>query len=484
MSKTSRTLCTAVAALLASPALPAHADLSIAKRTTKNVSCTGGSCVATARDAVMNAGDLEALLAAQPTVSLDAGLATNIAVDAALTWTSNATLSLTARHTLTVNKPVSVAGSGGVAIQTADGGLSFAPKASLSFWSLSSPLTINGAAYTLVGDIKSMNFEVSTPVALARDYDASADGAYTYVPIQFVQSAARLEGLGHTISHLTMEGHGYPASGFVGENDGVLSNLRLEGDLSGGDKTAFAVGSNIGLIEHVAVKVAVISNGGLEAAGLAAENTGVIRDSSARVNIRLGGGEYTGGLVGINSGLIDGSWAEGTVRGSTLPAQLVGGLVALNGGAIRNSYTIAYTGLPRGDIWDIAHGGLIGQTSTAADYPSSVSASYAAGATAPRRVPPFSSNDGLGIYGGFGFAGSVVGFDGSSSTFQSTYWATDSSRHNPKAAAGNKAQLAGASGVTEAALKSGLPAGFDPTIWGQSATINSGYPYLLANPPQ
>ena len=28
-----------------------------------------------------------------------------------------------------------------------------------------------------------------------------------------------------------------------------------------------------------------------------------------------------------------------------------------------------------------------------------------------------------------------------------------------------------------------LPAGFDPAIWGQNASINNGYPYLLANPP-
>jgi len=31
--------------------------------------------------------------------------------------------------------------------------------------------------------------------------------------------------------------------------------------------------------------------------------------------------------------------------------------------------------------------------------------------------------------------------------------------------------------------KSGLPAGFSPTLRGQSPDINDGYPYLLANPP-
>jgi len=38
--------------------------------------------------------------------------------------------------------------------------------------------------------------------------------------------------------------------------------------------------------------------------------------------------------------------------------------------------------------------------------------------------------------------------------------------------------------LTDAQLKAQLPDGFDPKIWGQSPTINNGYPYLLANPPQ
>jgi hypothetical protein len=32
-------------------------------------------------------------------------------------------------------------------------------------------------------------------------------------------------------------------------------------------------------------------------------------------------------------------------------------------------------------------------------------------------------------------------------------------------------------------LEAGLPADFDPTIWGENASINGGLPYLLAIPP-
>jgi len=37
--------------------------------------------------------------------------------------------------------------------------------------------------------------------------------------------------------------------------------------------------------------------------------------------------------------------------------------------------------------------------------------------------------------------------------------------------------------LSDEQLKAALPPGFDPAIWGQSASINNGYPYLLANPP-
>jgi hypothetical protein len=43
---------------------------------------------------------------------------------------------------------------------------------------------------------------------------------------------------------------------------------------------------------------------------------------------------------------------------------------------------------------------------------------------------------------------------------------------------------AGITGETTAQLQAGLPAGFDPTIWAESPSINNGLPYLINNPPQ
>jgi hypothetical protein len=55
---------------------------------------------------------------------------------------------------------------------------------------------------------------------------------------------------------------------------------------------------------------------------------------------------------------------------------------------------------------------------------------------------------------------------------------------DPSQGAGNIPNDPGITGVTDAQLKSGLPEGFDPKIWGSDPKINNGYPYLLANPPR
>ncbi len=62
-----------------------------------------------------------------------------------------------------------------------------------------------------------------------------------------------------------------------------------------------------------------------------------------------------------------------------------------------------------------------------------------------------------------------------------SYWDIDTSGTDQ--GTGNKGNVTGIIGLTDAQLKSGLPDGFDPKIWGQSPNINNGYPYLRANPP-
>jgi hypothetical protein len=72
-----------------------------------------------------------------------------------------------------------------------------------------------------------------------------------------------------------------------------------------------------------------------------------------------------------------------------------------------------------------------------------------------------------------------------SGSLTDAYWDTTTSGiTNPSQGAGTPANDPGITGLTTDQLQSGLPAGFDPSVWGESANINNGMPYLLANPPK
>jgi hypothetical protein len=76
-----------------------------------------------------------------------------------------------------------------------------------------------------------------------------------------------------------------------------------------------------------------------------------------------------------------------------------------------------------------------------------------------------------------GFAGHVD----SQVEIDHAYWDVTTSLEQHGIGSGD---VQGIVGLTDAQLKSALPDGFDAAVWGQNPKINSGYPYLLANPPQ
>jgi hypothetical protein len=461
---------------------PAHADLSIAKAPTSNVTCTGANCVATAPTAVLNIADLRHLLAKNPVVSVDAAVARNMTVDAGLSWTSNASLTLTASGSLIVNKSVTVAGSGAVRVQSPQ--FFFTHKASLSFWDLGSSLIIKGEAYTLVPDIKTLYADTTANpagrYALANDDDATAEGLYVIPSFSGV-----FNGLGHTISNLRMLGGGNDA-GFILWNYGLLQNLSLtKAYVELGAYMGLLVAENRGVIDRVSVSGEMYTGGG-EAGGLVGLNecvetclpthapaSGVVSNSHANVHIigdagNLGG---AGGLVGQNAGLIRSSYAEGSmlIEGFQF---LAGGLVGQNNYRIENCYSFVH--VQTINSLRAYYGGLIALQW----YDTAVAnSSYAAG-----KVESAKKSGGVPA----GVVGFQYAYDPAtaSSTYRNLYWDTDTGVHNLHKGVGNARDQLGVTGLSDAQLKSGLPAGFDPTIWGQSPTINQGYPYLLANPPQ
>jgi hypothetical protein len=219
--------------------------------------------------------------------------------------------------------------------------------------------------------------------------------------------------------------------------------------------------------------------------GLVGLNDGTIANSRAAVTVSAAMGSGNGGgLVGFNYGSVSESYATGAVSGSS-----AGGLVVFGGaGSVVDSYAtgtvkagnggyagglVAYTGSTISNCY--ATGNVAGGTN--ADIGGLVGANYVS----------ISSSYSTGqVRGGTGsLLGGLIGNDQSQSgSLDDTYWDTDTSGiTDPSQGAGNIANDPGITGLTTAQFQSGLPAGFDPTVWAEKFNINGGLPYLLANPP-
>jgi hypothetical protein len=188
---------------------------------------------------------------------------------------------------------------------------------------------------------------------------------------------------------------------------------------------------------------------------LIGENDAAITDSFATGAVT---GEFAGGLVGLNYGPIADSYSSGNVstrnrRGAS------GGLVGAAGGAISNSYA---TGDIRG-VTGAWVGGLVGANDAA------ISDSYSTGAPS-----------------GGSYTGGLIGYDETEAgSLSDTYWDTTTSGITDLSqGAGNIANDPGITGLSTQELQSGLPTGFEPTIWSENGDIDDGLPYLLALPPK
>ena len=124
------------------------------------MNCSHGTCVPTAAKAVLNSGDLQSLLASGSVTVTTSGSgvqATNIIVSAPVSWSTASNLTLESWKSITVSQPLAVSGSGGLSLDTDNGGsggvLSFGTKGDVTFASLASSLTVNGTAYTLVNSL-------------------------------------------------------------------------------------------------------------------------------------------------------------------------------------------------------------------------------------------------------------------------------------------------------------------------------------------
>jgi hypothetical protein len=540
--------------VLAAFASPANAAVVISSGATSHMTCASGVCTPTAKNAVLNAGDLQTMLATSD-VSVNTGAgALSIAISSPLTWASTSRLTLNGTQGVAIRASVVVEGTGGLTL--AGGALNFYPGGSIAFWDNTSSLVIAGNAYTLVSDLATLASDVeSNPnglIALAKDVDAS--GSSFSDAVVTTTLTGTFEGLGHTISNLSFSafdpfviglfaqvsgtvrdiavGNGTidcdPEDtaavqvGFIaGENGGTLKNVSASGtidcirgrDVGGiaGDNDASAV------IMDATANVAILQAKVHEAGGLVGANAGTIRSSSASGNVN---GAEAGGLVGTTSGTIADSHATGRVTNTSSEGGYnLGGLAGwATGGTILRSYATGnvssrniaggLVGLASGVTIDSAFatgsatstkqgGGLIGKAQGV-----KLTNSYARGAASGSTARVGYAGGLLGWSGGNGsntvtaaystgapvggkYTGGSTGRIDDDAAMTTVYWDLDTSGvTDPSRAVGNLANYPGIAGLSDTALKAGLPSGFDPSVWAQSPGINDGYPYLIANPPQ
>jgi filamentous hemagglutinin family protein len=304
----------------------------------------------------------------------------DIFIDSPISWSTTATLTLDAYHSIFIDAPVTVTGAGNLTMLTNDGGtggdLSF-DGGNVIFKKLTGALMINGANYTLVNSIAALSSDIaanpSGDYALAYTYNAKGDGTYAASPVS-VPFAGIFDGLGNTISDLTIDDTTDTDVGLFAdlESGGAVRDIALIRVSVTGTATDADVGGLIGYmatgssVENASIGGRIVSDAGqcsgcdpAGVGGLVGSSYGSIAQSFSTARV-LGNGEYAyvGGLVGTDLGTIANSYTTGAVSGSDDPA--AGGLVGFGyGETISNSYA---TGMVSGGGGDAFAGGLAGQS--------------------------------------------------------------------------------------------------------------------------
>jgi hypothetical protein len=300
---------------------------------------------------------------------------------------------------------------------------------------------------------------------------------------------------------------------------GTISNAFTAGTTSGGSYVAAGglAGVTFGTITESG-SAAIVSNGYQGAAGgLIGITAGAVTRSFATGNVS--GSTFVGGLVGLDSPrfTIDGSFASGTVTGidtetyaggligmiqgtvsrsfatGTINCEFIcGGLAGMNGGGTGAS-TISQS-FATGDVsaGSGRAGGLVGT-----NLSSVITDSYALGVTSGTGAGGLAASNEIsgdtigishsysaGVVTGTEYAGGLIAVDDFAGSLKRTYWNTTTSGIIDKSqGAGNLPNDPGIKGLSNTNFTAGLPKGFNPRIWAESPDMNSGLPYLIANPP-
>lgn len=294
---------------------------------------------------------------------------------------------------------------------------------------------------------------------LQNDIDASSsanwDTGRGFIPIGSEASkfSGNLDGANFTISGVTLRRSSTSHVGLLGWMEGgSVKNLNLKNaSILGRNYVSLLVGYANGATLTGCCVEGEASGDGNYVGGIAGQayRTPIARCSASEVD--LSAVSYVGGLVGENltGTTLNQCYATGTLRSSGNGATSVGGLSGWSHDAIGDCYAkCSVTGVDR-------TGGLTGQNS------STITHSYAAGS----------------VYGKSNVGG-IAGY--SNTSVSSSFWNTQTS--GLTVCIGNNKTFGKNLGLTTQQMKQRSSYGgwnFS-SIWGQSASQNEGYPYLMA----
>ncbi len=308
----------------------------------------------------------------------------DINVNAALKWSADTRLTLSAQGDINVNAPITATGqAAGLALNyggyrqngSAAAGSDYYVNTAITLSGANATLAINGQSYTLLHSVADIINKVAAGngrYALAQDIDM---GGTSYTRSVINSLSGTFAGLGHTISNLTIGQPGNGSNGLFSNvtSSGTVRDLALDNaQVVGGSYAGTLAGENAGTLRNVSA-TGVLS-GSANVGGLVGSNSGTIVNANARVTVTgPSGGFFIGGLVGNNGneGVLDNVYATGNVSGGNSD---IGGLVGVNVGTIRNAYALGDVS-GNGNNSGVAVGGLVGSSRDG----SSVTNAYASG---------------------------------------------------------------------------------------------------------
>lgn len=461
------------------------------------IAASGGDMTGTAVSTAVQNNNFEIQTATMGT----AGGNGDIHVNDAITWNSANTLTLNAERNINVNAGITAQHANGkVALKygqgSSDGGTAdYNIKAPINLQSGQNFSTQKGSTgsvttYIVVNDaaaLQAMKDNLSGNYALGSNINLASISNWQPVGNNSTRFIGRLDGLGHTLSNLTINRSNEEYVGLFGftGNGSVIRNIGLVGgSVSGNALVGGLVGYNDrGTITNAYATGSV--SGSQFVGGLVGYNDeGKISNAYATGTVSGSGSEFVGGLVGYNHrGTITNAYAAGTVSGSSL----IGGLVGNNyEGDISNAYA---TGPVSGGITAGGLAGINSGTITNAYATGSVSGRDNVGGLVGINLGNIRNVYATGSVSGSDNVGGLVGINDQGTIDDSFYTTTDAvgtALNNGGATSNSFSGNSNGVGKTWAELNNpNTFSGWDTNIWSYPAAGASvagygmgGLPYL------